>query len=266
GYDANPWDNEVQYKTRYYDSNCYGIGSGFAVEYHFQVADIPESAALVIERGDRYRVLVNGEQATGEKTDFLDEQNISYRLNGRLHTGQNTMRIETDIFDVEMEIEAVYLRGDFSVMENDGVWQITKPKSLHLGNWVPQGYPFFEGAMEYSYRFHCPAGGTAVVVVPENESTALSLTVNAEQVGTVCLNGNNPIDISKYCRGDNQLVLRVIGGMRNLLGPHHAAEATRKNAWPATWKEAPVFGRPKAAADQLCAYGLWAPLRIFTNQ
>ena len=185
-----------------------------------------------------------------------------------------------DRFDVRMEVEAVYLRGDFSVVEIDQRWVLSAPlpelsvgadigglpalvpqqapesKGLML-SWRDLGLPFYPHAVEYSYTAHLDSVPVAATIdVPAYEATALSVVVNGHEI-LLHVNGRVAHDITAFLRvGVNDIRVRVCGSMKNLLGPHFPETAVRKSAWPDMWRQGPLH-QPAAASYDLLAYGLY---------
>ncbi|WP_395018237.1 glycosyl hydrolase [Robinsoniella peoriensis] len=266
GYPDNPWDNQVQYKRRYLDSNQFGEGTGFTASYRFCVEDVPEIAELAAEQGQQYEVMLNGKPVIWREGYYLDDLTAVADIAGMLKKGENIVVLKTDRFDVRLEVEPVYIRGEFHVVPREGIWTITKKEKLQYGTWIEQGYPMYEGAVLYSYTFSKEKAGKVIVSVPQMETTCASLFVNGIETGLVGVNGNYLFDITEYCvPGNNEIIVRVCGGFKNLLGPHHCADQPRRSAWPEMWRQSPRFGRPGADKYDLIPYGMQEGIRVFQS-
>lgn len=162
-----------------------------------------------------------------------------------------------------MEIEAVYLRGNFSVFPKNRKWVLGKIKKLDLGSWVKQGYPFYAGAVLYQYQLEIPETVTCVkAVLPQHEATVCTLAVNDCKAGLLCVDGDKELDISAYLKpGVNKVELRLCGSMKNLLGPHHMISKCRRVAWPAFWKDVPNH-QPAAEEYDFISYGLYEHVKF----
>lgn len=266
GYPDNPWDNQVQYKRRYLDSNLFGEGTGFTASYRFSVEDVPEIVELAAEQGQQYEVMLNGKPVIWREGYYLDDLTAVADIAGMLKKGENIVVLKTDRFDVRLEVEPVYIRGEFHVVPREGIWTITKKEKLQYGTWIEQGYPMYEGAVLYSYTFSKEKAGKVIVSVPQMETTCASLFVNGIETGLVGVNGNYLFDITEYCvSGNNEIIVRVCGGFKNLLGPHHCADQPRRSAWPEMWRQSPRFGRPGADKYDLIPYGMQEGIRVFQS-
>lgn len=267
GFLANPWDNEVQFKTRTYERNqFYAENSGFAAVYHFEAAKgfRPGKVSLAVEYGSRYNITVNGKKpqpAPGEY--FLDDLIESYEIGNMIQEGRNEIRIEALKFDVELELEPVTLRGDFGVYVRQENWVMDTPRPLGMGSWREQGCPFYYGAVLYEGTFDYSGSGEVKVHVAKEEATAVSLQVNGEYAGALNLNGEQGKDISSILKeGTNKLTVRVCGSLKNCLGPHFDPSRPRRTAWPDMWRRAPKQGSPCPDDYDLIDYGMTKPVKI----
>lgn len=267
GFDGNPWDNAVQFKRRLLDRNRFGDGSGFRVSYRFvwNGGAKPERMLLAAERARFYRLLVNGTEILwSEGEAWLDHHIGTADIREYVQHGVNTVTLVAERFDVRLELEAVYIKGAFSVHNVDDRWIADVPGKVAPGTWISQGYPFYPGAFRYAYRFEVPEGASNVVaVVGEYTGTAASLYVNGERAGLLGVGRGRRVDISRrVSAGWNEVVVRVCGSFKNLLGPHHLNTPVRGRAWPGHWREAPTFGRPPASQYDLIEYGLASALTV----
>ena len=227
-------------------------------DYFVSVNYIPENLYLVCEKPENYEISVNGKGIA--KTDAGYFADVSFRkidIAKYLVLGENKISFCCDFvqskefyesvekarkFESElnklvydMEIEAVYLVGDFSV-KTDGVWEklpknvvrysggfsIEKPaKTITLNNIEKQGFPFFCGSLtaekeveinENTYLKVSPKGVNAITVsVGKNEETMIF--------------GNGEFYLGKYFKkGTVTLKITLTNNLRNLLGPHHMQE------------------------------------------
>lgn len=261
GFQKNPWDNKVQFRNNIMNRNIYyGEGSGFTATYHFTVAETcrPKHIDAVAEQYSLCRLKVNGSDvAWSEGEHYLDEHFGVANITDLIKDGANEITVIVDRFDVRMELEPVYLRGDFSVEDINGIWTLTPCESLACGSWKAQKYPFYPHAVNYEYIVHLdsmPMG--AEFELKDYEATAVSAIVNGHEV-LLNADGRRPADIGKYLfAGDNTIIVRVCGSMKNLLGPHLYHSIVRGSAWPDMWKHAPMHS-PSCEKYDLIDYGLY---------
>ncbi|MDC7288019.1 glycosyl hydrolase [Blautia schinkii] len=261
GFPANPWDNEVQYKTRTYDRNrFYQDMSGFSAAYHFKVTEgfVPEELLLAVEYGPRYEITVNGKAADKEvKEYFLDYLVTQYDITSLVQAGENEIVLTAHKFDVELELEAVTLRGNFGVFARNGHWEMDAAPKLNTGNWLTQGYPFYCGSMVYESPVALGENPKGYLYVPHSEAPSTSVRINGNYLGVANINGVKGMDISSSLHaGENLIQIKVCASMKNYLGPHFNPEKPRRTAWPDMWKKAPVIREPSPEEYDLIPYGL----------
>ncbi|RKP54461.1 hypothetical protein D7Z26_14030 [Cohnella endophytica] len=268
GFATNPWDNGIQFKRRLLDRDRqYGESSGFEVRYEFLVRgdELPESAYVGIEHAGWYRVYCNDALVESQSTvSELDPNIHEIELTSFIRSGLNVITLRASIFNVRMEIEPVYIRGEFGVFAEQERWTIGRKPELAIGTWIDQGYPFYGGAVRYSYDFQLAKPAQELLLdFPEREATILSIWLNGEFIGIVGTDGANSYHFGCNLNpGMHGLEVRVCGSLKNLLGPHHDPERPRNAAWPGCWKLAPKFGRPAAGRYDLISYGLFGHIRL----
>ena len=260
GFQKNPWDNKVQYHFNIMDRNSrYGDDSGFTAAYHFSVAEgfRPAHIDVTAEQYTLCRLNVNGtDVAWIEGEHYLDEHFGVADITPFIRDGLNTVTVIVDKFDVRMELEPIYLRGDFSVITDGDKWIIDRPEALGMGPWRAQKLPFYPYAVNYEYTAQLAEKPAAATLgLGEYDATAVSAIVNGTEV-LLNADGKRPQDIAGLLKeGSNRIVIRVCGSMKNLLGPHFNASGIRGSAWPGMWKNAPV-NEPKPDAYDLMDWGL----------
>ena len=259
GFDSNPWSRKVQFKRNVLDRNAeYDEKSGFFVFYHFTLADqfVPQRLFAVAEHPELCETVVNGTAVAWEAIPSeLDHHFGCADIRASVRPGENTIEIRVKRFDVRMEVDAIYLQGDFSVNEIDGHWVIDEPRVLQYGSWKEQGLPFYPYAVNYTYEVtlaHKPE--EALLDIDEYGAAVISVFVNGQSAGLLHCDGIRAMDISRYLStGKNQIEFRVCGTFKNLMGPHFVK--VRGTAWPAMWQESPEF-MPNATEYDLIDYGL----------
>ncbi len=261
GFKSNPWDNAVQFKRRLLDRNHFGANSGFSVSYNFKAGeDLGEGPLqLIVERAEFYSLKVNGQPVQwSEGIHWLDHHNGVADIRSYVKKGRNTITITAGDFNIFLEVEAAYLRGDFSVDTVKGEWTLGAARVPTLGTWIGQGHPFYPGAFLYTYQLDISGStGRVTAELPQYEATACTLHVNGKRVRLLDIDGRKEVELTSYLQqGINQVTFRLCGSLKNLLGPHHDPDLPRRTAWPQMWRKAPKFGQPAAESYDLIGYGL----------
>lgn len=269
GFAGNPWDNAVQFRSRLLDQEAaLNQQQGPIIEYCFTVLEdeVPNTISLAIERPELYDVTVNGVPvAMAAGSSKLDHHIGTASISHAVQAGNNRVRLASKGFSIFMEIEAIYIQGDFRVVEHQGQWAIARPAPLQEGSWRTQGYPFYSGSARYSQEADIPSAATNVnIQLPSWAGVVARVEVNGEWAGIIGADHRHELDITNLVRrgSSNRIEVRVSGSLRNLFGPHFDPSTPRKVAWPAAWKASPLTGPPAASSFDLLDYGLFEPFQV----
>lgn len=127
-------------------------------------------------------------------------------------------------------------------------------KDLELGSWKAQKQPFYSWDMGYSKTYTLTdVTGPYAVRLNKWNGTVAEVFVNGEKAGMIAFNPYR-LDVTSLLKpGENQVEVRVIGSLKNLLGPHYRDPAPGL-ASPWHWKN---IQKPIPGADyQMVDYGL----------
>ena len=266
GFQKNPWDNKVQFFNNIMDRNAlYGPGSGFEATFRFTVAEgfRPTRIDLTAEHPELCRLRVNGRDIPWiPGTHFLDEHFGVADITDAVRPGENEATLIADRFDVRLELEGIFLRGAFGVEACEGRWTLVPETALDYGSWRAQRRPFYSDAVSYAYSVRLDSlPETAMLEANDVEATAVSARVNGAEV-LLNADGRRGAEIAPLLRaGTNEIVIRVCGSLKNLMGPHFLPEPIRGSAWPGMWKQAPTH-QPAPEAYDLMDFGLNSAPRL----
>ena len=268
------FDGELQEKNAYVlnileRANEKGKAVKLHQDYFVNVNYIPEKLYLVCETPWKFEIRVNG-----KIVDFKDEgyfRDISFRksdIASYLVSGKNTISFDcvcvqsetvyenirkSKIFESEknklcydMEIEAIYLTGDFSV-GTDGKWEqldknamrysgeytIEAPKKeITLSNIEQQGFPFFSGELTVKGKLSV-SGDNPYLMLNKKGINALRIEIGDKTKVSLTDDKVSLVDFAAY--GENEVKLTLINNLRNLLGPHHLVEGESYSVGPGTF-------------------------------
>ncbi|MFE5321565.1 glycosyl hydrolase [Paenibacillus sp. NPDC056579] len=274
GFPTNPWDNAVQFKQRLLDrESSFDEKTGFAVQYRFRLGSegIPSEIGLIVERPELYVISVNGVKVDLHPgTSWLDHHMGQGSIREAVREGENVILLEAKPFSIFMEIEAVYLTGDFSATDCGGEWVIGKHRRLPVvGSWKEQGYPFYGSAFVYHKQVRVPDNASEVwVALPDWRGTITSVQVNGEYAGMIGFDCEESLNITEFAQPGEiiEIAVRVSGSFKNLMGPHFDPSKPRNIAWPGNWKSSPMFGPPPAEEFDLIEYGLFAEFDLEVSE
>ena len=138
---------------------------------------------------------------------------------------------EKNKLSYDMEIEPIYLIGDFGV-KTEGEWTeldrnavrysgefiIDKlPDNITINNIEQQGFPFFCGELELEGEIDVE-GENPVLELDMKGVNAVRIEINDMEKTMLT---DNRISLSDCERGRQKIKLTLINNLRNLLGPHH---------------------------------------------
>lgn len=260
GFERPAWDNAVQFKTRVFDRNRFSGSSGFEAVFRFYLegAEARKRLRLVVEAPELYRIAVNGHEVDfSGSTRWLDPHFRGAPIEQWVRPGENAVTIKGQPFDVRMELENIYLLGNFAAAPAEKGFRLRAPASLGFGSWREQGYPFFGDSVLYQTEAIVPAGCEALQVTLDSwKGSVAELLLDGKRAGLLAW----PPYSAKLAAGPGRhtLGVRVVATPRNIFGPFHNPDKPRRQAWPRVWREFPEHQPPGARYDTL-DYGLMEP-------
>jgi hypothetical protein len=263
GMPHNPWDNAVQFQDEYIRKR-FPAGSGFEVSYRFVVKDrVPSGLSLVVERPDLYRITCNGKPLKARPgTWWLDKSFGRIDLDGCVQTGDNRVSLVAQPFSVYHEIEPVWILGEFALEPAASGFVMVPVKGLQPGPWNQQGCPFYGSSVAYTQRIDVDRKqGQFKVHLGSWHGSVAEVRVNGMQTGHVW-HAPFECDISRHLNaGVNLVEVRVIGTLKNTLGPHHHGPGLG-SAWPGMFQKGPPTGPPPGDQYATVGYGLMQPFVV----
>ncbi len=271
-------------------------------EYKVNVSYIPEKLYLACETPEIFDIYVNGKHV--DKTDcgyFRDKAFRKLDISKLLKLGENV--ITTEVFfkqsepvykniekgrqfeseknklTFDMEIEQMYLVGDFSV-ETDGTYTdlprnacrysggftICEPKKrITLEKLNRQGFPFFSGDITVKKTFTVNGEG-ASLSFDKFGVNVVKAKINGKKIASFMYEPYFA-DISDIVKnGENEIELTLVNNLRNLLGPFHLAEGESYSVGPGSfYKENCIWYRGASEgrwSDDYC----FADISVFNRK
>jgi hypothetical protein len=256
---GNPWNTSVQFRTNIVDRDTFGLKTGFVATYHFTVKGKFDLANIkaVVERPDLWTVSVNGFEVKPEEGKWwLDRSFGVFNIGMYAKQGDNTITLNTSPMKIHAEVEPVYIVGNFSVLPVEKGWILDAPvKLLTTGSWKEQGLPFYSWGITYTkdYSIDNPEGAWEIELGKWN-GTIAEVYVNGKAASAIAFPPYNS-DITELIRpGMNKIEIKVIGSLKNLLGPHHN-NLRPGLASPGSWKNVKKY--PSGKEYQMTDYGLF---------
>ena len=255
---------------------------------------VPEALYLACETPEIFEITVNGRPVdTARDCGFFRDHSFrKLDISGLMQAGENIIETrvlfaqsektyenmekakqfesEKNKLTYDMEIEAMYLVGDFGVRGEgvyneiprnasffDGGFVLTAPtKTVTLRNLERQGYLFFSGELTVKKTFTLAEGDTArVLSFKKFGINAVRVKVNGRDMGTVMW-APYCVDLSDaLVAGENTVELTLVNNLRNLLGPHHHLAGELFSVAPGHFPQIPCLWngyRAEPSTPQYC--------------
>lgn len=191
-----------------------------------------------------------GDAGVEEACGWLLDWEFETIMLPRIRKGVNRLTLSC-AYRNDMELENIYLAGDFGVSEDRKV--ISVPERLKPGDWTKQGLKHYCGSvtylLEYEYTGSAeetaggeksagrgePAGGgepaesaekpdEVFLVLPEMKAVCAEVRVNGE-ICPLPWNAEGDLPVGRWLKpGRNVIEVEVVGSPRNMMGPFHLRE------------------------------------------
>ncbi len=224
-------------------------------DYFVEIKDVPKTLYLVCETPEKFSISVNGIEVPYIDCGYFRDKSFR-KIDIAKFTKEGTNQISFDcdfvqsnafyenleksyIFESEknklaydMEIEAVYLLGDFSV-ETSGTWDaldknavryhggfaLAAPKKeVTAKNLEQQGFPFFCGELTLLGEIQI-SGENPVLMLNRKGVNAVRVEIDGKTKVTLT---DGKLSLKGMAdTGTHEIKITLINNLRNLLGPHH---------------------------------------------
>lgn len=236
---------------------------------------------LILEKAEEFKIFVNGTRITYKDLGWWKDISFKkvdikpYVKNGRNEIilkrqffqkpkvydvlfGENVLESEKNKLTYDVELESIYIIGDFGVTSKSdyidgelkavfskGPFIITEmPKMLKNGDFTKQGLCFFAGSLnlEQNLVLHEIYGKRFVLKFNKLYCPACKVFINGKPVKTLLWAPYN-VDITDYVvEGENKVALQLYASNRNLLGPHHHPKGELHRVTPRSFTGNPNQG------------------------
>ena len=265
---GNPWNTSVQFRTNIIDRDTFVINTGFTASYHFTIRDNFDLSELkaVIERPWNWSVNVKGTEVYAEPESWwLDRSMKVFRIGNIVKQGDNTITLKVSPMKIHAEVEPVYLVGDFSLIPDKKGWLLKRPKGIYtMESWKDQEMPFYSWGVTYSRDYNIEnSDGDWAVALNSSSGTVAEVYVNGKKADSVAFPPYKT-DVTDLIKpGINKVEVKVIGSLRNLLGPHHS-EANPGFVTPWTWRNIGKY--PSGKEYSFLDYGLFEEFVLLKSE
>jgi len=201
-------------------------GASVGLRFTFQVTDPPSDIDLVMENPERYDITVNGEAVTEVKPGWwIDNSFRRLPITHLVKKGRNRIELAARDYNDDLELQSVYLAGEFAVAHKDRTTFRIKADTgrLKRGDWVDQGYPFFCGQMEAAQSIDVSVEDDRRYFVEMEALGAVTVRVfvNEADCGLIAWRPYKVDVTDALVDGENRLRLVFTTSLHNMMGPHH---------------------------------------------
>ena len=263
GFESNPWERAVQFKSDILDKNTFAADSGFIADFHFQVSRGVDTSSLqaVIERPELWVVSINGSPVEANSGEWrLDREFGVYDIGKYVTSGDNIVTLTASPMTVHTELEPIYIFGEFNLRAKDNGWEIVNPVPISYGEFAGQGMPFYSESVSYRKTYTLKAERNYKIKISNWYGAVAEIRVNGKHAGIISWQPFE-YDISECVEnGRNEVEVLVYGTLKNLLGPHHK-NPLRGRAWPHMFFQAPNSLPPGSEYDVI-DYGLFEEFEL----
>jgi hypothetical protein len=261
---------------------AFGRPVRIELEFEFQVAfdvDLSRELYVVLEKPEGIDIELNGQPIESISSGWW--RDISFQkvdISGMIVPGANRIRLQSYFYNssqtyaaieharlfesegnkltFETEIENIYITGSFGVESSSpylngerqavhtmGPFVLTElPFSVHTGDLVSQGFPFYSGKIRMQQKVYIDRNDwvEAKWSFSSPPDTIVSrLFINGQEVRTFLWEPYEA-DITPILRqGDNLIEVEMANSCRNLLGPHHHIKGELYKVGPDSFKDKP---------------------------
>jgi len=258
--DGNPWNTSVQFQDNTIKRDTFPKGLGFQVDYHFhQQAGVDKNKLqLALERPWLWKVLLNGKEIQADTGWYLDRDIKTFTVGPFVKDGDNTVSLVANRMRVHAEIEPIYILGNFNLKSKSKGWDISPSTDPGLGSWKTLGRPMYGNQASYIKKINAEEGKQYQLELGQWEGTAAEVMVNGEWTADISYPPYRTL-LPKLKQGTNTIEVRVVGSLKNTLGPHHNQP---KPGMVSPWLWRGVQHYPSGKDYQTYDYGLFEDYKV----
>lgn len=285
------FDGELQEKNGYVLNICERANRleravQIHQDYHVKIHAVPKHLEMACEMPQLFEIAINGQKIEQNiQGHFVDKTFKKIDITSYVKEGENVISFDCNfkqseefyeklkkgyIFESEknklsydMEIEAIYLLGDFSV-KTDGSWtELNRDGNHYMGEFVldkapttltlqhmeRQGMPFFCGKLLVEGELDIQ-GENPVLQLRRKGFNIVKVEINGMEKVMVT---SDKISLKDFgVQGKTKVRITLINNLRNLLGPHHLKEGESYGVGPHSFFKEPCVwhGNPSGQWDE----------------
>ena len=215
------------------------------IEHHIRLRFRIESelriygAMLAIERPENAEIVWNGKSLDKRVKGYYVDRSIKTIRIPVIQKGENILEL-TLPFGERTNTEWCYILGDFGTrVVGETATIVPLADALGFSSIVPQGLPFYSGALDYHLDVDVPEemdGGELVVRVPYYKGSVVTVLLDGERE-TILAYAPYEVSLGSVSAGKHRVTVRLFVPRTNGFGPVHLAfENHRRIACPESYR------------------------------
>jgi len=263
--DQGSWQKNIPVIKLYNQLFQNFVPAELDIRYSFKLKGNPKKLKelyLISETPENFKIKVNGQSLKKKPSGWwIDRAFSKIDIKGQVKPGENVVEMSCD-YRPPMEVESCYLAGTFQATKAGDSFNLSPdlPDKASYGNLVEKGLPFYAGAVTYCQKFNYKKKGEKVCLVLDKlDAIVADLRLNGKKAGVIVWRPWE-LDISSLIKeGENQLEIKLVSSLRNLLGPHHLKEVDPISVGP--------YSFPQIQTDKysFVPFGLTKPAKIVSK-
>lgn len=188
------------------------------LEYCFTSDITIDGCLLALERPENCYITLNGEKAGSDCGWYVDKFIRTVAL-PTIKIGSNIIKVSLP-FGKKINLEAMYILGDFGVAFGVSPKIVPRPTELGFGDITRQGLLFYTGNVLYDFNFTLNSDEAVAVCVPHFSAPVVGVLVDGVMQGHIAY-APHQLVTQQLCKGRHSLRLCLYGNRFNGFGTLH---------------------------------------------
>ncbi|MBQ6419448.1 MAG: hypothetical protein IJK02_00080 [Clostridia bacterium] len=195
--------------------------------------EVPD-ALLALEDADKANIVFNGENVPNTVIgNYVDTAIFTVKL-PTIQKGENELTV-TYPFGNTTDLENLFILGDFGVKAAGMHAAITAmPETLEFGDVCPQGFPFYGGPVDYTFKA-AAKDGKLTVAATDYFGALIKVAVDGKEAGAIIYPPFS-CTVTGLADGEHTVTLTVYLSRYNTFGPIHLVNELESWHGPGAWR------------------------------
>ncbi len=190
--------------------------------------------SLALEDAEQAEIALNGEAVPNTVTGWYVDKSIKTVSLPAIRQGDNILTVKLPLGN-HTNTEWCYLLGAFGVRVVGHTTVLTAmPEKVAFGSLVPQGFPFYGGAVTYRLEAET-ANGALRITLPQYRGGVVKVFVDGKEKGYIVYSPNT-LTVTGLADGTHTVELKLYTNRYNAFGAVHNADANLSWHGPDAWR------------------------------